>query len=396
MKSGITFVFIIIFSAFFFVENASSQGCVAIRNMSCSGNGAMISGNTTGLLNPGEFQALMGYRYFKSFRHFRGKHEEPHRVEEGTEVINYFNSFDLGLSYSATSRLAFTVVLPITFNDRSSLYEHYGNSPEANPERKRFHTNSAGIGDLRISATYWLLNPSKYSRGNFAVGLGLKAPTGNEGVEDDFHKLDSLGNDYLTRRPVDQSIQLGDGGWGVNLEVQGFHSLFEKANVYFSGFYLSNPREINDVQRNPASDPNDPYSYFSVADQYAARLGVNYLPVPNFGISAGGRIEGVPSEDLIGGSKGFRRPGYAISIEPGVSYAYKNATFNLNVPVALFRNRVQSAQDKERTAQTGEYRIGDAAFADYLVNATLTYRFGGKNMETDHQKMFKDVPAPGQ
>jgi hypothetical protein len=353
----------------------------------------MINGNTTSILNKGEFQVLAGYRHFKSFRHFRGKHEEPNRVEEGTEVINYFNSFDLGLSYSATSRLALTVVLPLTFNDRSSLYEHYGNSIESNPDRKRFHTNSAGIGDLRLSASYWMLNPAKYAKGNFALGLGIKIPTGNEGVEGDFHKLDSLGNDYTTRRPVDQSIQLGDGGWGINIEVQGYHALFNKANVYFSGFYLSNPREINDVLRNPSSDPADPYSYFSVGDQYAARVGFNFLPLSNFGVSAGGRLEGVPSADLIGGSKGFRRPGYVISVEPGVTFVHKSATFNLNVPVAVFRNRVQSAQDKERTAQTGEYRIGDAAFADYLINATLTYKFGGAQ-KTKHEGMFKDVPSP--
>ncbi|TAK43584.1 MAG: hypothetical protein EPO28_05845 [Saprospiraceae bacterium] len=391
MKSKFTIILILALITFFSIQTGFSQGCVAIRNMSCSGGAAMISGNTTGLLHKGEFQALMGYRHFKSFRHFRGKNEEANRVADGTEVINHFNSFDLGLSYSLSSRLSLTAILPVTINDRSSLYEHYGNSEVSNPEHKRFHTNSAGAGDIRLSATYWMLNPSKYSKGNFAIGLGIKAPTGNPGVEDDFHKLDSLGNDYTVRRPVDQSIQLGDGGWGINLEIQGYHLLFNNANVYFSGFYLSNPREVNDVLRSSTSNPGDPYSYFSVADQYAARLGFNYLPMPDFGVSVGGRVEGVPSEDLTGGSKGFRRPGYIISVEPGIAYSYRSATFNLNAPIAIFRNRVQSAQDKEKTAQTGVYTIGDAAFADYLINATLTYRFGGKS-EMDHQQLGDVIP----
>ncbi|MEK7256604.1 MAG: hypothetical protein AAB316_17750, partial [Bacteroidota bacterium] len=350
--------------------------------------------NSTGLLNKGEFQALIGYRHFKSFRHFRGKHEEPNRVAEGTEVINYFNSFDLGLSYSVTNRLSVTAVLPVTFNDRSSMYEHYGNSEEANPERKRFETNSTGIGDLRLSATYWLLNPHKYMNGNFAVGLGIKAPTGNDGVEDDFHKLDSVGNDYTIRRAVDQSIQLGDGGWGVNLEVQGYHSLFKSASVYFNGFYLANPRHVNNTLRNINLDPADPHSYLSVADQYAARLGLSYNVASNFAVSAGSRIEGIPSSDLIGESKGMRRPGYIISVEPGVSYARGNATFTLNTPIAVFRNRVQSVRDIERTEETGNYTIGDAAFADYLINATVTYRFGGEKME--HQPMWKEAPSGGK
>jgi hypothetical protein len=32
--------------------------------------------------------------------------------------------------------------------------------------------------------------------------------------------------------------------------------------------------------------------------------------------SGGIRIEGLPSSDLIGGDRGFRRPGYIISAEP--------------------------------------------------------------------------------
>jgi hypothetical protein len=395
MKAKFTFVFIATLLSCMAIQTAQGQGCVAIRNMSCAAGPTGLSSNPTGLLNKGEFQALIGYRHFKSFRHFRGATEEHERIENGTEVINYFNSFDLGLSYSLNERISLTAVLPLTFNDRSSLYEHYGNNvPEGvDPDTRRFHTNSAGIGDLRLSATYWLLNPSHYGKGNVAIGLGVKAPTGKPDVEGDFHKLDSLGNDYTTRRPVDQSIQLGDGGWGVNVELQAFHQLFDKASAYFNGFYMSNPRNINNTLRNPASNPNDPFNYLSVADQYAARLGFSYAPLHSLSISAGGRIEGIPSEDLIGKSEGFRRPGYIISIEPGLAYVYKKAAFSLNVPIALVRNRVKSVSDKLAVPQ----RHGDAAFADYLINASVTYRFGGQHHDRmPSSNMFKDVEPPRQ
>jgi len=45
------------------------------------------------------------------------------------------------------------------------------------------------------------------------------------------------------------------------------------------------------------------------------------------------------------------------------------------VPVALIRCRTQSVPDKETTAQTGVYKNGDAAFADYLINVGFTTRF---------------------
>jgi hypothetical protein len=49
--------------------------------------------------------------------------------------------------------------------------------------------------------------------------------------------------------------------------------------------------------------------------------------------------------------------------------------------VALYRNRVQNYIDKIRTAQRGVEVIGDAAFADYLINIGFSYRFGGSQHE---------------
>ena len=53
----------------------------------------------------------------------------------------------------------------------------------------------------------------------------------------------------------------------------------------------------------------------SVPDLYMVRGGVSYM-VNRFNFSGGVRIEGLPSSDLIGGDRGFRRPGYIVSAEP--------------------------------------------------------------------------------
>jgi hypothetical protein len=94
-----------------------------------------------------------------------------------------------------------------------------------------------------------------------------------------------------------------------------------------------------------------------------------------FTFSIGVREECQPSKDVIGGSMGFRRPGYIISIEPGVNYQFKKATVYAYVPVAVKRNRTQSVADKLKTADTGVYTQGDAAFADYLVNIGASFKF---------------------
>lgn len=360
------FVCLVTLLMFLGIGQAYSQGCVAIRNMTCSGN--LITGsNQAGLVFKGDKVLSLGYRHFRSFRHFRGSHEEAHRVEEGTEVINLFHSFDLGFTYGINDRLSATLTLPININNRSSLYEHYGNSESANPERKRFETGSVGLSDIRLNAAYWLIDPANHNKGNIAIGPSIKIPSGNDFVTDEFHKLDDDGNDYTITQAVDQSIQLGDGGWGFGLEMQGYQLLTGGFSLYYGASYLSNPKNVNNTLRRENADPENIYSYLSVADQYSARAGLYFTPSHAFALSLGSRIEGIPSSDLFGKSEGFRRPGYAISVEPGISVLFDRISFNLNVPVAIARNRVQNTLDKINMSH------GDAAFADYVINFNVSY-----------------------
>jgi len=355
---------------------AHSQGCVAVRPMGCATSEHVSSSSS--MLEKGEWQVSSSYQYFRSFRHFRGDHEEANRVEDGTEVINIVHANDIGLTYGLSNRMGLTLNIPLIYYDRTSLYEHYGNSPTANPTQARFGTGAQGLGDVRLSGSYWLRDPMAPHGGNVSFGLGIKAPTGDSDVQDTFHRIASDGSDSTFTKAVDQSIQLGDGGWGFALLTEGYRSVFPKAAVYFNGFYLFNPKVENDV----------PYS---VADQFAARLGLNYSVMPRHGLSAslGGRVEGIPSEDLIGSSDGRRRPGYIVSIEPGISYRHSALNFALNVPYALYRNRTQNVQDKERTARTGNFTQGDAAFADYLVSFTISAQFGKSHPMMDPMDPFE-------
>ena len=112
----------------------------------------------------------------------------------------------------------------------------------------------------------------------------------------------------------------------------------------------------------------------SVPDQYMIRVGANYT-AKNLTVSLGFRDECLPVHDLIGGSKGFRRPGYILSAEPGLTYSFKRVSIYAFVPIAVVRDRTQSVADKIQTQLTGVYTQGDAAFADYTVNVGFTTRF---------------------
>ena len=361
MKSKL-YAFVILLAVIASATDSNAQGCVAVKNMSgCSLN--------WGEEQPVGWQFSVNYRYFRSYKHFVGSDEQEERVENGTEVINNDNSLNLGLTYAFNKRWSATVIIPLLYIDRSSLYEHLGNSTATNPNQLRFHTQSQGLGDIRAIGYY---NPmTEYKQGSLSLGLGFKAPTGKYDYTDEFHKPEGL-----VERVVDQSIQPGDGGLGVITEFDFMHKVKGPYAVYATGLYLFNPRNTNGVKRSDNLTDGIPKSNeFSVPDQYMFRMGGRYIS-DHLQASLGGRMECIPSKDLIGDSQGFRRPGYIISVEPSVFYSTGSHTFGINFPIAVERNRTRSQIDIERgiNPNTGNPYHGDAAFADWLLSLTYAYR----------------------
>jgi hypothetical protein len=238
-------------------------------------------------------------------------------------------------------------------------------------------TAASGIGDLTLTGRYWVREPSSHAGWNVSFGLGFKLPTGNDRAEDDFLVRVENGARITERRPVDQSIQPGDGGYGFVPEFQAFRT-FGRFVAFASGTYLVNPRETNDFPRNGPSTAVDTSGaenhLLSVADQYAARIGVA-TAVKRVGVNFGLRWEGTRATDLIGGSRGRRRPGYTLGIDPGVSYTVKGTLVSVNVPWAIRRVRNQNYADKLESLETGHFENGDAAFADYAILVGFSRRF---------------------
>lgn len=323
--------------------DSQAQGCVIARGAPV---GLMTHTSTDGFPEAGDWSATVAHRWFRSDRHFVGKEEQKHRKENGTEVINDSHFIDAIATYNWTKQFSLSLTVPWVIHDRSSLYEHMGNA-----SGQRFHTQAGGLADMRLSGNYWLIKPENYSKGNIAFGIGVKAPTGDYKATDVFYRPTGPQLRY-----VDSSIQPGDGGWGFFLETQGYHQIWGNLSGYFNGSYLFNPRE-----RVEATN-------FSVPDSYLGRAGLAYTIWPKYGLALtlGGRIEGVPPEDAIGGSLGSRRPGYSLGIEPGIGMMYKQVTWTVTAPVAIERNR-------QRTFNAAT--TGDAAFADYSINSAFTYRF---------------------
>ncbi len=115
----------------------------------------------------------------------------------------------------------------------------------------------------------------------------------------------------------------------------------------------------------------------SVTEQSLARGGFAFSLVPQWGLSltVASRIEGVPVRDALGETDGFRRPGYAVSFEPGLGWIHGRWSAQVLAPVALYRNRQPSVADERYGRISGLGTVpGDAAFADYTLIASIAFR----------------------
>jgi hypothetical protein len=309
-----------------------------------------------------------GYRYQRSHRHFVGTTEQTQREKLGTEVVNDINLFDVGLTYKFNPRWSITLSVPIMNAKR--IYDHelfkvFLHIPNA-PDQV---THSTGIGDVGLSAQFWVIRPPSETGHNLAFSFGTVFPTGDYRVKDTVQTVTGPQTVY-----VDQSIQLGAGGYGISLGSQAYQRV-GRAVLYASGTYLITPQESNGTPNASLAGvkiaPNPLTSTMSIPDQYLADGGVAY-PFPGvrgLAVKAGLRYEGVKVRDLIGGSLGFRRPGYALSVEPGFQYERAKDTWSLNVPIAVQRNRKRSVPDLLQG------KAGDAAFADYLITVGYSRSF---------------------
>lgn len=302
--------------------------------------------------HPKLWTVSVGYRYQGSDRHFIGTVEQTQRETLHNQIYNRYHLLDVAVERRLTPRWSLTASLPILFAYRNQLY---------NP---RGQYTSNGIGDATVGARAWIFKPPTESGDNISVGVSLKMPTGNYKVTG--AAVNALGQPIIAT--ADQSIQRGDGGTGFAIDLQAFKRTSWRTELYFTGLYLFNPRNTTGVSTF-RTRPGE--TVMSVADQYLFRGGSSYaVPhVRGLALSFGGRMEGVPVRDAFGRSDGFRRPGYAISVEPSLLYARGVHTIAISAPVAVQMNRKTSVSDY----MNGTH--GDAAFASYALTMSVSRRF---------------------
>ncbi len=339
--------------------SALGQGCILARSPEQSG----LPTNQGGVLQPGHFQLTVGERHQYSFQHYVGDVYQESRAQAKTQVQNRINLVTVNLTYQVTPRVSVEVDAPWLFASRKG---------ESSP----IEYQSSGFGDTIIGVNSWILNPTHAHRFNASLGVGLYIPSGNSNYKNTVNtNVSGTGAATIVTAPVDYSIQPGTGGWGGVLQWMAYGRVGHGLTFYTDGDYIGLQGGTNGTQR--ATSTTTPLNNFnSVADQYLLEAGVQF-PIrklsgesTELSVTVGPRWEGVPATNLLSSDNdGFRRPGYAVSVGPGLQYSVAGNILTAGIAKAIHRDRTGSYPDSVYGTH------GDAAFAQYVWLASYTKRF---------------------
>ena len=299
-----------------------------------------------------QWQAQASYQYANTDQFYVGNQRNDAAGPLGQPPHRQVSLLNLDVLYGISNRLSLNLTIPFSTG--------YGQFLQGTPESfKLYRYDASGLGDVSFQAEYWLSDPTRRSRIKGSVDLGIKAPTGT---------YNATGPSYSPKgdvlKPVDEAVQLGNGGWEVLLRAQGTAALSGPLFAYGSGYYGLSLNKYAYVEQGGALR--------GVPDTYSGRLGLAYLlpRVRGLVLSAGERINGVTVKDLIGGGDLYwRRPGYEVYIEPGLTWTHGKSMTSVSVPVRVYQDKLDSLLDISLHRHIG------ADFAPFLILASYARRF---------------------
>ncbi len=305
-----------------------------------------------------QWQAQFSYQYANTDQFFVGDQRNDSAGYNGVAPVRRVSIYDLDVFYGVSNRVSVDLTIPFISGS--------GGFTQSGAQGKQFvNWHASGLGDLSFQAEYWLNDPTKPSRVSGSVDLGVKAPTGSDTVK----------GVYLTKTaqvemPIDEAAQLGNGGWELLLRAQGTAQIAGPFFAYGSGYYGLSLTEHTNVHQTKPGGTVGPLR--GVPDTYSGRLGAAYLLpfVQGLVVSFGGRINGVTVKDLIGGGDLYwRRPGYEVYVEPGLTWTLGRNMASVSVPVRVYQNKLDSLLDIFNKKPVG------SDFAPYLIVASFARRF---------------------
>jgi hypothetical protein len=343
-------------------SDASAQGCMATR-VSPPMFGASGEGR---YLRSGQWESSLVGRSYSAKRHFYDQNVEWH--DPAPKVQRTI--LDLSITRMLSDRDSLTLSVPYSTGE-------FDRTPMVGvaPVFAGTVDKASGIGDIALVARRWMLDPATHGNGNFRIGVGVKAPTGDYKKE-----TDRMFAGQPNRGFADISVQPGDGGWGAVLGIEAYRHVGARTVLFGEGAYILNPRgdtDHNNQMLGPG--PYVPNTRSSVPDYFLMRGGIvvsQPLGWKRGSAQLGLRLEGQPVRDILGSDAGFRRPGRTMAIEPGLAHSFGRASMYISAPLTVYRGRPLSVDEEKRSsAAGGGVSAISAAFADVNVIVGFSYRW---------------------
>ena len=328
-------------------EALAAQGCEPIRFMTPID----LGGAGQAYQQARKWRITMAVRSLHANQFIVGTTDTPTAGPNGEPSVIDIQTAIVDVAYSINSRYRLRVSVPFSSGRLTRKW----------PDTQHHAQTTLGLGDVSVSGEAWLWKPERHENGNIALGFGVKTPTGSHTLASKFYTATGA-VDF----PADQTIQPGDGGWAVTTEVQGFRRLTERLFGYASGFYMLSPRAKTEVKPSPTSTDR-----WSVPDIYNGRLGAAFSIWPSEGLSVslGGRVDGIPKRDLIGGGNDstVKRVSTITYLDPGLSWSRGRNVLTVSVPIRTSAERKQSELEQRTKVK------GGGGFAKYLVFVSYSF-----------------------
>lgn len=341
-------VSIAIGSIAFVPASGTAQGCEPIRFTTPIN----LGGEGQAYQPAREWQLTLAYRRLVSNEWFVGTEEKSELAPGGKSPEFRIHTVVADVAYALSDRYRVKLSVPFSSGSLSRIW----------PDKAAHEQTARGVGDVTLMGEAWAMRPRTSQRGNIAVGVGVKMPTGSHTKSSRFYTAAGP-----VEFPADQTIQPGDGGFAVLLETHGFRQVTERLHGYAFASYMISPKKQSEVQWVPDSG-----RYWSVPDVYSARTGgaFSVLPDQNLTLSLGARIDGIPIHDVIGGGddETIKRTAYVIFADPGLSFSRGSGVFTLSFPYRLAVNRQKSLFERRTNA------LNAGGFARHLLFASYTHR----------------------
>jgi len=263
------------------VSGLRAQGCMPIRYTSPS-----LGAIDNVYLNDHEWQFGIAYRFLHASDLYTGHRYSPEDAPGGQPILIQVHTVSLNATYAFSRRFSLSLQLPFATGSESTIHQ----------DGLRHAQRATGIGDASVLGNVWLFSPLEHSRGNVLLTLGVKAPTGIHDGKDSYYVAPGQPLKVI----ASNSIQDGDGGWGIALQTDIFQRIANRMSFYAAGSYLISPKQHINLPVSGA--PGPVANFIAVTDEYSAHAGFSYALLPRHGLAAslGGRVDGIPVHDLVG------------------------------------------------------------------------------------------------